>query len=160
MMPQSLYTWKLRICSICLVLSDLHNHSICSFANILQAGISRTHGEHLPTNIFCIWFWRGIWRVLFISGSGIGRSWKKKEEIKKVKCMKGNSGKCFTYVAKTIANSTTYSRKPGGLQWHHYFWVWHHEKLVPTQFEINLPLALSRSWRAQNKRYLAGVTFH
>ena len=29
--------------------------------------------------------------------------------------------KCFTCVTKTVANLTTYKRKPGDLQWHHYF---------------------------------------
>ena len=43
--------------------------------------------------------------------------------------------KCFTYVTKTIANLTTYSRKLGdGLQWHHFFWDW----LIPTQFKIHI----------------------
>ena len=29
--------------------------------------------------------------------------------------------KFFTYVTKTRANLTTYSKKTGELQWHHYF---------------------------------------
>ena len=30
------------------------------------------------------------------------------------------------------------STDTGGLQWHHCFWDWHHEKLIPTQFKIHI----------------------
>ena len=35
-----------------------------------------------------------------------------------------NPCKSFTYVTKTCPNLSTYSRKPGNHDWHHYFWDW------------------------------------
>ena len=54
-----------------------------------------------------------------------------------LRVLRGVIGKCFMYAAKIIANWSTCGRKPGDYN-SKYFWDWRHEKLIPTQFKINI----------------------
>ena len=51
----------------------------------------------------------------------------------------GILGKFFTYVTKTHANLSTYSRKPGNYNDTIIFEIyWYHEKVFPNQFKIHI----------------------